>query len=87
MIQAIDRDLNKRGNIKDNKFHSNYWQIIFLGYYSFLIDCFHTELVGLNELITSKIEGKNLFDNIFKLFSKFNDWIFFNDIYIKGFNQ
>jgi hypothetical protein len=65
----IQKHIINIDKIKDNKLHSNYWEIIFMGYYSFLIDCFHRELVYFNQLITSKIEVKNLFDNIFKLFS------------------
>jgi hypothetical protein len=67
-VQTLVDDKSLEG-IKDTRIHSNYWEIIFLGYYSFLIDGFHNKLSNIGELIKTKIQGYNLIENIFRLFN------------------
>jgi hypothetical protein len=50
------------------------WELIFMGYYSFLSDC-HSELINFNNIIHSFTQHYNLnsFNNIFKFFQFFEE--------------
>lgn len=58
-----------------------YWELIFLGYYCFLKDCFHSELNNFNHIIQCNIDEQNFFRSVFKLFGICEDEVRVKEIF------
>jgi hypothetical protein len=60
---------------------SDYWELIFLGYYCFLKDCFHSELNNFNHIIQCNIDEQNFFRSVYKLFGICEDEVRVKEIF------
>ena len=67
---VIKNNLNEAiQNMKNNKdFNGVFLELLFLGYYSFLKDCFHQELGEFNYIIKNCIDQNDFIYNMYNLF-------------------